>query len=70
MEIFRYIFALYIFLAALLAALAFATALSFPQVKNYAYSAALVVHSVSIFVIFVQELRSLPDVAKDKGEKS
>ena len=69
MEIFKYIFLLYIFLAALLAALSFAVALSFPQFGNYAYSAALIVHTFSIFIIFVQELSSFPTDKPAKSEK-
>jgi len=60
MEIFRYIIALYIFFALIIGAFAYAAALSFPAVANYAYSVALIVHAVVMFVLFVLELKSTP----------
>jgi len=68
MEIFKYILALYIFLAALLAALSYGVALSFPHMANYAYSAALFIHTFSIFIMFLQALREEPINKQDKSE--
>ena len=66
MQIFKYIFALYIFFGLILAALAFAVSLSFGQYANYAYSVALVLHSVAIFWVFIDALK---EQTKQKGKR-
>jgi hypothetical protein len=60
MEIFKYIIALYIFFALIIGAFAFAAALAFPNVANYAYSVALVVHAVVILTLFILEINNPP----------
>ena len=57
MEIFKYIIALYFFFAALLGAISFSVALSFPHLAHYAYSIALTVHSFVMFGLFLDALR-------------
>lgn len=66
MEILKYIIALYLFFAALLGALSFSVALSFPHLAHYAYSIALVVHTFVIFGIFVAELSAVKEKSEQK----
>jgi len=67
MEIFKYIIALYIFFALIIGAFAYAAALSFPAVTNYAYSGALVVHAVVMLTLFILEIKN-PPLKEQKSE--
>ena len=58
MEIIRFISALYIFAALLLIALCVAVQLSFPSVAHYAYSIALVIHTLFVAIVFIEKLKA------------
>lgn len=55
MQIFKYITALYIFLALILLGLASAVAISFEDYARYAYSTAILIHSITILYFFIQD---------------
>lgn len=60
MQTFIYLKALYIFLALILLGIAFAVALAFPSVADYAYAAAIFTHSLIMLFVFVQDLKTPP----------
>lgn len=67
MQTFIYLKALYIFLALVLLGIASAVALSFPDITRYAYAASILVHSLIMLFIFIQDLTT-PQFSPGKKE--
>ncbi len=65
MNIFKYIIALYIFLALLLVALATAVYLVYAPFAKYAYATALVIHSFYMFYEYKTTLKALSSRGKE-----
>lgn len=65
MQTFEYLKALYIFLLFVLLGIATSVSLAFPDTTRYAYAAAILVHSIAMLIIFIQDIRT-PQTPQDK----